>query len=317
MPLLEHNSGPGVDLWPFTGRHALLIAAHFDDEVLFAGGQFHAFGKITIVTVTDSTLPRHMLRKKGFGSPGEYTKVRRNELRGALDIADITADCVELRYPATLAVFHLVSMTRRLGDIIAETAPDIILTHPFEGGHFDHDTVAFAARAATRRLAAAPPLWEFGGYHREGAGTKYGAFISVEGAPEKCVKLCPSQVELKRRMLACFASQLEIVSAFPLTTEFFRLAPSYDFSVPPAPRPLNYELWDWGVSWEVWQALAAAASRELAGWRGWAPARWLALRLRWHLWVHRARVNHPRVVRMLGICWARLRARKALDGPSY
>src|SRR5207302_8938599 len=111
--------------------------------------------------------------------------------------------------------------------------------------------------------------------------------------------------KLKRGMLACFESQRDIVSAFALTAEFFRLAPSYDFSQPPAPRPLNYEAWDWGVNWELWRALAAAADRELAGWRGWGPARWMTLRARYNVSIHRLRANYPRAVQ-----WAKLRPRK-------
>jgi len=290
---------------PFTGKHALLIVAHCDDEVLFAGGQFRAFGKLTIVHVTDSTLPPYIVQRKGFQNPTEYANARREEFRAALAVADVTADCVELGYPNVVACFHMAAAARRLAVIISETDPDIILTHPFEGGHPDHDTVAFAVRAALRRLARPPPLWEFGGYHRKEADGAYGTFLSLEGVPEQRVELGPSGFELKRRMLGCFESQRDIVSAFALTAEFFRLAPSYDFNRPPAPRPLNYEAWGWGVNWELWRALAAAAGRELAGWRGWGPARWVTLRARYNLCIHRLRVNYPRAVQ-----WAKLRPRK-------
>ena len=40
-----------------------------------------------------------------------------------------------------------------------------VITHPYEGGHPDHDACAFAARAAVRHSANKAKLMEFTSYH--------------------------------------------------------------------------------------------------------------------------------------------------------
>jgi hypothetical protein len=56
------------------------------------------------------------------------------------------------------------------------------------------------------------------------------------------------QQRRKRQMLACFRTQQAILGAFPVERERFRLAPRYDFALPPHPGPLYYELHDWGMT---------------------------------------------------------------------
>src|SRR4029077_3455583 len=59
------------------------------------------------------------------------------------------------------AAFRLAELARRLAALFAERGIAVVLTHACEGGHPDHDAVAFAVHGAARlfssgRLAAAP-----------------------------------------------------------------------------------------------------------------------------------------------------------------
>ena len=57
--------------------------------------KLRAFGKLTIVRVTDSTLPPYIVQRKGFQNPTEYANARPEEFRAAPDVAQVTADRLE------------------------------------------------------------------------------------------------------------------------------------------------------------------------------------------------------------------------------
>ena len=63
----------------------------------------------------------------------------------------------------------------------------------------------------------------------------------------------------KRRMIDCFATQRWLLEQFDLATERFRLAPEYDFRLPPHPGELHYETLGWGMTGAEWRQRAADA----------------------------------------------------------
>jgi LmbE family N-acetylglucosaminyl deacetylase len=142
-----------------------------------------------------------------------------------------------------------------------------VLTHPYEGGHPDHDATAFAVHLARELMSAAPPVvLEFTSYHLSGDGIATGAFLpagvtaSAENPPAAALALALEERERKRRMIACFASQAETLAQFPVgEVERFRVAPAYDFTRAPHDGTLHYERFDWGCTGEEWRARAAVA----------------------------------------------------------
>ena len=139
----------------------------------------------------------------------------------------------------------------------------MILTHPYEGGHPDHDATAFAVHAACRLLrhegTTPPALVEMTSYHlRAGALTTYEFLPNGEG-PVITVRLGMEERFLKRRMVECHATQQQVLDHFPIDIERFRPAPRYDFARPPHPGRLYYEQFDWGLTGARWRALAADA----------------------------------------------------------
>lgn len=247
----------------------LAVVAHPDDEVIGAGTRLPRLRTITLVHVTDGA-PRNMLdaRAAGFATREAYARARRKELAAALALAGIDGRHVrEFSIVDQEASFNLVDLTRSLTDLVEESKPEILLTHPYEGGHPDHDAAAFAAHAACRRLEKRgippPTLVELTSYHARGARMTVFEFLPHIDRQVKTVLLSEKERDLKRQMVECYKTQQQVLRAFPTQVERFRLAPAYDFSRPPHGGRLYYEHYDWGMTGERWRALATRALRVL------------------------------------------------------
>ena len=202
----------------------------------------------------------------GFRVRDAYARARRRELRAALDHAAIRPDaCVEIGCVDQEASLDLDGVARRVADLIASSSVDFVLTHPYEGGHPDHDATAFAVHTAAQllsRYGASPPaIVEMTSYHAGPGGIQTGVFLP--GTPEVCIRLSPEEQALKRAMLDCFISQAQMLAPFTVACERFRLAPSYRFDTPPHEGPLFYEHFDWGMEGPRWRRLAAQALSRL------------------------------------------------------
>ncbi len=269
----KSNGNHGVESrrMPF----AMVVAAHPDDEVIGMGACFPRMADCVLVHVTDGA-PKDMADAgaAGFESREAYARARRNELRTALGIAGIEENrCLELGAADQEASLHLTGLAQRLVELILELRPEVILTHPYEGGHPDHDASAFITHAACRLskemktahpgTAEPPGIVEFTSYHAGPGGMAVHEFLPRAGYDVVTVRLSPSAVELKRRMISCFTTQRKVLSAFPVAIERFRPAPPYDFTKPPHEGRLFYENFPWGMTGERWTALAGAALVDL------------------------------------------------------
>ena len=248
-----------------------VVVAHPDDEVISSGVLLRRVaqrgGSIDLVHVTDGA-PRdgRDARQHGFSRRDEYATARHAELQRALET-------LELR-PRQLIAFNIVDqeaslamdvMAERLASTCRSLRPDVILTHPFEGGHPDHDATACAVHGALARAALepAPLLVEFTSYHRGRLGMRVGSFLPGSGRDGDTLLLTDEERALKRRALECFTTQAAIVAWFPIDAERFRPAPRYDFLRPPYQgRPL-YEDFDWGMNEERWRELARRAQARI------------------------------------------------------
>jgi N-acetylglucosamine malate deacetylase 2 len=257
-------------------RTLLLVVAHPDDDVLGAWALLARAPWARIVYVTDGA-PRdgRDARAHGFAAPGAYAAARRREALAALAVADIPPhQTVWLDVADQEATFALQRIVGLLRELIAAIRPDMLLTHPYEGGHPDHDAVALAVPAAVTLLERgagktwpAPLVAEFAGYHASREGGRETSFIVHPGFPEALFRLSDGERRLKSRMLELHTTQAAVLADFPRDRELFRLAPTYDFSRPPHPGPLLYERagsgGDWGIDGVRWRAEASAASERL------------------------------------------------------
>lgn len=257
---------------PGLGR-ALILAAHPDDEVIGMGATLAKLDEAFVVHVTDGA-PRDEkdARANGFMSREDYAEARREESVAALRLAGIAERrLLALGYVDQEAMARLVEVTESVLETIRAIAPEMVVTHPYEGGHPDHDSTAFAVQCACALLErsgeTSPFRLEYTSYHAGPAGPggmTTGRFLELPSRPLRCTRsLDRFEQELKRRMFECFGTQAQVLRNFRRDKESFRAAPRYDFRQAPHPGRLFYESFDWGATRESWTAAAGNALERL------------------------------------------------------
>jgi LmbE family N-acetylglucosaminyl deacetylase len=165
------------------------------------------------------------------------------------------------------APHFLSDLAKRITTFLQQSAPDIVITHPYEGGHPDHDSAAFATNAAVRLLErngfAPPTIFEMALHPSKDGKERVLDFLPSAGRETTTLILDQKAYDLKRRMFECFASQREALKSNPLGPEKFRRPPAYDFMVPPQLGKLNYENFHGGITRDEWLALARQAWTDL------------------------------------------------------
>ena len=247
----------------------LVVLAHADDEVLALGGRLEWLGASRFLTVTDGVPVDGVdARAHGFAGLAEYGTARRAELKEAFAMGGLDPACARsLEIDAGRVVsdqgaaVELVKLARALAQELAEFRPDAVLTHPYEGGHPDHDACAFAVHAAVRVAEIEVPTVEAPFYHAGSLGIETGVFVSGDAGIQ--ARLTEAQAARKRERLACFRSQRETLAPFGVDAERYRAAPGYDFLRRPHEGQLYYEQFPWGMDGERFCGLAARAMEEL------------------------------------------------------
>jgi len=249
----------------------LVIAAHPDDETIGAAVRISCTKDIQIIHVTDGSPfdPADAI-SAGFTHPEAYAAARREEAVKALALAGVPKDAItNLGFVDQQVAYQLEELTLRILRIFDRLRPEVVLTHAYEGGHPDHDSIAFACHLAKKMRDEEGPgrkfeLVEFTGYHAEGGGIMPYQFLPSRQALEHRYHLSEEQRDLKTRMLQEFKSQQKSLAPFMLPeTEAFRDAPSYDFRRPPHEGRLFYEYFDWGIDGVRWRELAQDTERSL------------------------------------------------------
>jgi LmbE family N-acetylglucosaminyl deacetylase len=274
---------------PATDPTVLVVAAHPVDEVIGAGVRLARLRTAWLLHLTDGA-PRDGVdgRAAGYPDRDDYARARRLELLRALRLAGIGRhQLYSFGLPDQTASENLADLARRIRTLLAALQPEIVLTHPYEGGHPDHDSAAFAVHAACALYAgrgagengtryaesSAPPLIvEFTSYHAGSEGMVTSRFLDGRGV--RTLRLSEGECALKRRMLDCYATQHRVLSWFTFETESFRPAPRYDFTAPPHQGRLWYEWFDWGMAGERWRRNAQNALEALGleGALRWPPS---------------------------------------------
>src|SRR5690348_9930709 len=236
---------------PSPQPRALLLAAHPDDETIGASAMLGRLVDCWVTYLTDGAPQDPQFRSPHIsGSREMYALVRAEEAASALAIVGIPSSRISFLNAADQeAIFEVQRLIRDFTDHVQRVQPNVIITHPYEGGHPDHDAAALVARLAVSTLqrcgAQFPEVLEFTSYHASGGQRSSGDFLppNIEqyDAPGGVrLTLSPEERSRKARMLGCYLSQWHVLSEFPLEPERLRTAPAYDFTKSPHAGPLWY-----------------------------------------------------------------------------
>src|SRR4051794_3305478 len=239
---------------------AVVITAHPDDETLAMGGRLKTFKSLTLIQLTDGAPTCDAdARRAGFVRRIAYAEERESEAQRALAALDLNCRRILAGVPDQQSVFFVPSLLHILEDELRNAA--LVFTHPYEGGHPDHDTAAFVSQLACDLIRAKgrtpPARLEFASYHHSSGALVTGRFWPDPICPEIAVSLESEAEKTKRRALAEYRTQAPVIAWFQHVQERYRIAPRYDFAQPPPPGIAQYDLFGWSMTAARWRDVAA------------------------------------------------------------
>jgi LmbE family N-acetylglucosaminyl deacetylase len=234
----------------------LVLVSHPDDETIGMGGRLNRFTDLVLVTATDGApLDMSDAERAGFVTASAYAKARTGEQAKALETLGACPRQVCWDITDQAGVEHIGDLAERL--IVALVGRALVITHPYEGGHPDHDACAMAVQLACSELGSRAPLrLEFATYHQADGAMVSQAFWSDPAAPELPAALSAPDIAAKAAAFAVYASQADVMSHFFPDREAYRLAPTYDFTRPPPPGACLYDTFGFALTGEIWRARA-------------------------------------------------------------
>lgn len=246
---------------PDASLRVLVLAAHPDDETIGASLMLSRFPNSSVAFLTDGAPRDTKLWPPSLtGSRSKYADLRRREAESALGIAGISESAIFwLGGVDQESAFEIDKLASELERLLRALRPEIVITHPYEGGHPDHDTAALVAMIAASQCEHPPVVLEMTSYHVRDGRCVTGEFLNAETSRQSSFELNATDKQRKRRMMDAHASQRLVLENFPIDREPLRLAPEYDFSKPPHEGKLWYECLGWKMTGTRWRELATAA----------------------------------------------------------
>jgi LmbE family N-acetylglucosaminyl deacetylase len=228
-----------------------IIVAHPDDESLWLGTALRRLPNAMLIHLTDGA-PEDMsdAGRLGFATRETYAAARAGELDGALDALGVAPRRMAYGFVDQSLAWRLHELIGRLRGHLAGMRA--VVTHPYEGGHPDHDAAAFAVRRAFDGEVV-----EFACYHLAAGDRAWGRFWADARAPEHVRPLGVDDQALVDRAIDAHASQRDVIGGWRPAAEHWRLAPCYDFAAPPPPGAALYDGFGWALTSAKWRGLVA------------------------------------------------------------
>ena len=255
-------------------RRILLLIPHPDDEVVgcaILSARARAQGAELFGLYLTTGLPAAERQwAGGRRRHGERVARRRSEARAAAARLGISILALN-DWPSRELKAHLDAAKAQVADAIAQHGITELWTAAWEGAHQDHDAANALAAVFADRVAVA----EFAEYNLMEGRVSTQRFPGAETAPGETIRLTPDERDLKRALLALYASERGNLRHIGTERESLRPLPRRDYRARPHPGKLFRERFHWvpfrhpRIDAEPSDAIAA----ELAAWLARASGR--------------------------------------------
>jgi len=240
---------------PVPGRH-IVVTAHPDDETISFGGALPLLADVALVQLTDG-VSRTTDREAQIAG-------RRRERDAAVQVLGLHPHRVhDAAVGGRQAYQQLLPLLAIVRAAIADA--DVVWTHPYEGGHVDHDAAAWLVQTAVARSPRTVLRLEFASYHSHaGKKSTFGAFWPDPTVRAITVTLTGDRLARKLAAIAAYASQAHILRKFPtVAREPYRVAPGYDFTRPAPPPQSRWDSRGYRPTTADVRLACAAAARDM------------------------------------------------------
>lgn len=231
-----------------------VVVAHPDDESLWAGAALRLLDNATLIHLTDGA-PSDMADalRLGFASREDYRAARAAELEAALAALAVAPRRIAYDIADQQVADDLAGLAARLTADLAGMAA--VITHPYEGGHPDHDAAAFAVA-----LAGVAEHIEFACYPTVDGRRAFGRFWPDPGCPECVAPFDAATRDAVHAAIAAHESQAGVIGDWRPDCARYRHAPAYEFAAPPPPGLALYDGFGWAITAREFCARAWAAA---------------------------------------------------------
>jgi len=224
-------------------RRILVLAPHPDDEIVACGIAISraraADARVFVLYLTTGIpAPEALWAWQRAGHTARVSR-RRAEAHAAAALLGL-GPIGFLDYPARRLRHHLDAAAAAIGRAVMQCAADSLWVPAFEGAHQDHD----AANALAAQFCDVLPVHEFTAYNFAGGHVRSNRFAEPR-AGDVLIELTADEAALKRRALACYASERGNLRHIEAVRESWRLLPRHDYSAPPHSGRLFRERFHW------------------------------------------------------------------------
>ena len=231
------------ELKTFTARRILILAPHPDDELVGCGiaaaRAITARVRVFVLYLTTGVPEPAMLWP--WQRVEHAARVRRRRAEAETAAALIGFEPVGfLDWPSRRLREHLDEALVEIDRALADWAAEMLWVPAFEGAHQDHD----AANALAAHFRDRMPVWEFAAYNFAG-GRVWANSFPVEHGGEIALDPTPAETRLKRKALACYASERANLRHVRSDREVCRPLPRHDYAAPPHAGRLFRERFHW------------------------------------------------------------------------